>query len=128
MKKKVLIVVAIVVTLFLVYFIGSGFGKESSAYINEYSISDDGREITLNMGVASSSGCIRKVVIHQQEGGKMYIECYSAFGGINGNIGAKTVYTLPLDEETTTIGIYRNTNAYEEVLKKDSDGVWQRVQ
>lgn len=95
---------------------------------NVYSISDDGGEITLNMGVASSSGYIRKVVIHQQEGGKMYIECYSAFGGINGNIGAKTVYTLPLDEETTTIGIYRNTNAYEEVLKKDSDGVWQRVQ
>lgn len=128
MKKKILIVVAIVIALFLIYFIGSGFGKISSVYINEYSISEDGREITMNIGVASSSGYIRKVAIHQQEGGKMYLDCYSAFGGINGSIGAKAVYTLPLDEETTMIAIYRNTNTYKEVLKKDSDGVWQRIQ
>jgi len=58
----------------------------------------------------------------------MYLDCYNAFGGINGSIGAKTSYTLPLNEDTTMIAIYRNSNAYEEVLTKDRDGVWQRAQ
>lgn len=98
------------------------------SHIHEYSISEDGKEITLNMGVVSSAGYIRKVVINQQHGGMMFLDCYAAFGGFNGNIGAKATYTLPLDEETTVIAIYRNTNAYEEVLEKDSDGVWQRIQ
>lgn len=126
--KKIIIAFLIIITLFLAYFIGSGFGKISSANIYEYSISEDGKEITLNMGVASSAGYIRKVAINQQHGGKMYLDCYAAFGGFNGNIGAKSTYTLPLNEETTVIAIYRNTNAYEEVLVKDSDGVWQRTQ
>lgn len=128
MSKKLLIATATVISLFLIYFFGSGFGKVSSAYINEYAVSQDGREITMNIGVASSSGYIRKVAVHQQEGGKMYIDCYSAFGGINGSVGAKTVFTLPLDDKTTMIAIYRNSTAYEEVLRKDCNGVWQRIQ
>lgn len=65
--------------------------------------------------------------ISQQMGGKLYIDCYAAFGGINGRIGAKNSFTLPLDADTTIIGIYRNTNCYEEILHKDADGNWQRT-
>lgn len=93
-----------------------------------YSVSGDGREITLDIGVAASRGYIRKMEISQQMGGKLYIDCYSAFGGINGRIGAKNSFTLPLDEDTEIIGIYRNKNAYQEVLHKDEDGIWRRTQ
>ena len=128
MKKKIIIVLAVGLFLFLVYFFGSGFTKNSTAYIGEYIISEDGTEITIEVGVASSIGYIREVAIKQQEGGQMYLDCYNAFGGINGSIGAKAVYTLPLNEDTTMIAICRNSNAYEEILTKDSDGVWQRAQ
>lgn len=125
MRKIIAIACTIIAALFLMYFVGSGFEKNPSAYIAEYSISEDGREITMKIGVVSSAGYIRKAAVHQQYGGKLYMDCYSAFGGINGHIGAKTSFVLPLDEDTAIIAIYRNKNCYEEVLYKDSDGVWQ---
>ena len=125
MKKKIAIAVIAVLVVFLISFIGTGFLKNGSAYIDEYAVSEDGSEITLDISVASSAGYIRTATVHQQEGGKLYIDCYSAFGGFNGSVGAKNRFTLPLEEDTTIIGLYRNANCYEEVLQKDADGVWQ---
>ena len=127
MKKKIALIIGVIVALFLIYFVGSGFLKNSSAYIDEYAISNDGNEITLHIGVSSSMGYIRNVSIHQQKGGKLYLDCYSAFGGLNGSIGAKDTFTFQLKENTSTIAIYRNTNCYEAVLVKNEDGSWQRV-
>ncbi len=127
MKKRAFKVLLIILVLFLTYFIGTGFMKNTSAYISDFSVSEDGSEITMNVDVSSSMGYIREVSIHQQEGGKLYIDCYSAFGGLNGSIGAKSVFTLPLNEDTTIIAIYRNPNCYEEILKKDDTDVWHRV-
>lgn len=126
MKKKLVIVVITAVVVYLVYFIGTGFLKNGSVYIGEYAVSEDGSKITLDIGVATSVGYIRAVTVHQQEGGKFYIDCYSAFGGFNGSIGAKRRFTLPIEEDTTIIGIYRSANCYEEVLYKDADGGWKR--
>lgn len=128
MKKKMVIGIIVAVVLCGGYFIGSGFLRNGSVYMDGYSISGDGREITLDIGVAASRGYIRKMEISQQMGGKLYIDCYAAFGGSNGRIGAKNSFTLPLDEDTTMIGIYRNANCYEEILHKDADGSWQRTQ
>lgn len=128
MKKKMVIGIIVAVVLCGDYFIGSGFLRNGSVYMDGYSISGDGREITLDIDVAASRGYIRKMEISQQMGGKLYIDCYAAFGGINGRIGAKSSFTLPLDEDTTMIGIYRNKNAYQEVLHKDEDGIWRRTQ
>ena len=127
MKKKTALIIGVIVALFLIYFVGSGFLKNSSAYIGEYAISNDGNEITLHIGVSSSMGYIRNVSIHQQKGGKLYLDCYSAFGGLNGSIGAKDTFTFQLKENTSIIAIYRNTNCYEAVLMKNEDGSWQRV-
>lgn len=127
MKKKVTIGIIVAVVLCGGYFIGSGFLRNGSVYMDGYSISGDGREITLDIDVAASRGYIRKAAVSQQYGGKLYIDCYSAFGGINGRIGAKTALRCPLDADTTIIGIYRNTNCYEEILHKDADGNWQRT-
>lgn len=126
MKKKLVIVAIAAVAIFLVYFIGTGFMKNGSVYINEYAVSEDGSKITLDIGVATSAGYIRDVTVSQQEGGKLYIDCYAAFGGINGCIGAKSRFTLPIEEGTTIIGIYRDKDCYEEVLYKDTDGSWKR--
>lgn len=126
MKKKLMIVAIAAVTVFLIYFIGTGFLKNGSVYIDEYAVSEDGSKITLDIGVATSAGYIRDVTVHQQEGGKLYIDCYAAFGGVNGSIGAKRRFTLPIEEDTTIIGIYRSANCYEEVLYKDTNGVWKR--
>lgn len=72
-------------------------------------------------------GYIRDVRIHQQEGGKLYLDCYAAFGGLNGSIGARDTFTFALDDDTSIIAIYRNPGCYEEVLTKVEDGSWQRA-
>lgn len=127
MKKKIFAVLGIVIALILIYFVGSGFMKNTSAIINDYSVSTDGKEITIKIGISSSMGYIRDVSVHQQHGGKLYLDCYSAFGGVNGSIGAKDTFTFDLNDDTTIIAVYRNSNAYEEVLVKAEDGSWQRA-
>lgn len=125
MKRKIGIAAIVILAVYAVYFFGTGFLKIGAAYIGDYTVSEDGSEITLDIGVAASAGFIRSAKIHQQEGGKLYIDCYAAFGGFNGSIGAKSSFTLPLDEDTESIGIYRNQNCYAVVLRKDAEGVWQ---
>ena len=127
MKKRLFVSLVIALMLAFIYFVGTGFMKNTSAFIDDYSVSADGKEITISVSVASSMGYIRDVKVHQQQGGKLYLDCYSAFGGLNGNIGAKDIFTFLLDEDTSIIAIYRNSNCYEEVLVKVADGTWQRA-
>ena len=127
MKKKLIIFAAACIALLCIYIIGSGFVKSSSAYISDFTVSEDGTEMTINISVASSAGYVRKVAPHGEQNGRLYLDCYSAFGGSNGSIGAKGEYTVQLNEDTDTIALYRNTDCYEEVLKKDDSGSWQRV-
>ena len=127
MKKTVIIIICVIVGLIGLYIFGSGFMKESGAFIEDYTVSSDGSELTIKVGVASSIGYIRKVSIHQQESGKLYLDCYSAFGGINGSIGAKNIYTIQLNGDTSMVVLYRNNNYYEAILEKDKFGEWQRV-
>ncbi|NLC79212.1 MAG: hypothetical protein GX683_05765 [Ruminococcaceae bacterium] len=127
MKKVIIIIAGAVLALAALYVFGSGFTKVDSAFIQDYAVSDDGKSITITVGVGSSVGYIREASIHQQEGGKLYLDCISAFGGINGSIGAKSKFVIPLDEETSMIGLYRNHNEYEVVLEKDTSGEWKRV-
>ena len=126
MKKKIFTVIGIVIFIFIVYFIGSGFVRNTSVFINDYTVSANGKEITLNVGVSSSVGYVRDVKVQKQQGGKLYLDFYSAFGGLNGSVGAKNTFTLSLDEDTSIIAIYRNSNCYEEVLSKTLSGTWER--
>ena len=126
-KKAVVLVLAILIALTAVYLIVPGFSKQGSAYIADYSVSEDGTEMTITVGVSSSIGYIRKVAEHQQHGGKLYLDCYSAFGGINGSWGAKSEYTIQIDEDTEMIALYRSADCYDPVLEKDANGEWQRV-
>src|SRR5699024_10200380 len=93
-KKAAVIVLAIIVALAGLYVIAPGVTKQGNAYIVDYCVSEDGTEMTITVGVSTSIGYIRKVSEHQQHGGKLYLDCYSAFGGINGSWGATSEYTI----------------------------------
>ena len=126
MKKKITVVIlALFFVLTVVYLIAPGFLKQGNAYITDFSVSENRTEITINVGVSTSVGYVRKVSEYQQHGGKLYLDCYSAFGGINGSWGAKKEYTIPLNKETEMIAIYRSVNCYDTILEKDENGNWQ---
>lgn len=127
MRKTIGIVLCSILTLCMLYFIGSGFTKCGSAFIKDYTVSDDGTEMNITVGVGSSVGYIRKVTVHSQKDGKLCLDCISAFGGINGSLGAKSDYVISLDNDTHTISMYRNGSSYEAVLERDDLGEWDRV-
>ena len=125
MKKKIAVILAIIVVSTLLYLTAPAFSKQGSTYITDFSVSEDGKELTITVGVAASAGYIRKVSEHQQHGGKLYLDCYSAFGGINGSWGAKEEFTFNLNEDTKIVALYRSENCYDTVLEKDENGEWQ---
>lgn len=127
MKKVFSIILAVILAGGLLFVVSSGLIKNTSVFIEDYTVAEDGSSITLQVGVSSSMGYIRKVAIHQQEDGKLYLDCYAAFGGPNGRIGAKNTYTLPLKEDTSIIALYRGSNCYETVLQKGPDGSFVRA-
>lgn len=130
MKKgiRISVMALIIIALAGTYIVFPGFVKVSSAFIGEYSVSSDGKEMTMQIGVSNSMGYIRKVAVTQQDGGVLYLDCYSAFGGLNGAIGAKDIYTIQLEEDTNVIALYRGANTYEIILEKDIEGNWKRVE
>ena len=127
MRKKLLIVLLVLLTLYLTYFFGIGFAKVGSVYVADYSVAEDGSEITLDVAVGTSAGYVRKAEVASCMGGRMYVDFYAAFGGFNGDIGAGTSFVLPLTEDVSEILVYRNEDCYAAVLLKDEDGIWQAV-
>lgn len=126
-KKIVAIALVIIIALATLYVVAPGFAKQGNTHIIDYSVSEDGTEMTITVGVSTSIGYVRKVSEYQQHGGKLYLDCYSAFGGINGSWGAKSKFTIQIDEDTEMIALYRSEDCYDPVLEKDENGEWQRV-
>ena len=130
MKKPVriaIIALAVIIALMTMYLVAPGFTKMGNVFIVDFSVSEDGSEMTITVGVSTSIGYVRKVSAHQQHGGKLYLDCYSAFGGINGSWGATSEYTIQIDEDTEMIALYRSADCYDPVLEKATNGEWQRV-
>lgn len=126
--KIVLMIIAAAVILSAgCYFIGSGFFRLTDVFIEDYSVSADGTVMTVKIAAAGSVGHVRKITVRKGEDGVLYMDCRSAFGGINGSLGAKDVFTVPLDEKTEAIAILRDADRYENVLRKDESGSWQRA-
>ena len=129
MKKKAVIVFLAMLCAAVVWTIGSGFTVNTSVYItDDFVVSDNGKEITLTVGMGTSMGYVRS---YKDEGGGVkphYLKFYSAWGGLNSCVGAKNQYTLELRPEDTEIYIYRGNGGYVLALQKDSvSGEWYRV-
>ena len=120
MKKSLCMFLVSVVLLGCVVLIGSGFNPRTDVYLAEYSISDDGAQITMQVGVASSMGYTRG--FRSEQGGfQEYLTFYSAFGGLNSKLGAKNTFVLDIDAvNCDEIYFYHGNGGYQLVLQKDS--------
>ena len=63
MIKKIVISLSVILSIVALYMLGSGFRRDTSAYIGEYSVSEDETMMNVEVGVGSSIGAIRKVAI-----------------------------------------------------------------
>lgn len=128
-KKLLLIsIVAIIVILTASYFVGTGFIERTDVVLTDYSVSEDGTQITLNASVSSSMGYIRGF---KNNGGGVkshYLTFYSTFGGVNSKLGAKNEFVLEVNEDDSEIYFNRAGGGYELVLQKNTEtGEWEKT-
>lgn len=126
-KRKLLSFAILLIIIFASYWIGTGLLERSDVVLVDYSVSEDGTEITLNAGVSGSMGYIRG---YKDKGGGVkphYITFYATFGGLNSAFGSKNEFVLQLSPNDTEIYFNRADGGYEVVLVKDEEtGRWFR--
>lgn len=121
MKKGIISIFLLIGIVFGILFVGPGFTKNTSVYIDKFDVEEN--EMTIHVGVSSSIGYVRKYSMHQ-DGTTLYLDFYHGFGGINGSIGAKNTYIIPLTNEITDIAINRD-EGYQIVIHKDEYNNWK---
>lgn len=126
--KKIWVIAIFLLIVIVGWMIGTGYTYETSAYISEYTVSEDGSEIRFTVDVGSSLGYVRGF---KDEGGGIkphYLKFYSAWGGLNSAIGAKSEFVMPLAPDDTEIYIYHGNQGYSLILQRNAEtGQWFRV-
>ena len=127
MKKKIFLTLAVIAVLMTSMFICTGFHKRTDVVLFDYSVSEDGGTISLEIQVASSMGYIRGF---KDKGGGVkphYLTFYSTFGGLNSSFGSINEIELELSQDDTEIYFNRPGGGYELVLQKDiAANEWMR--
>lgn len=119
MKRLILAAAAAIWLLTAAFLTGTGLMERTDVVMLDYSLSDDGGQLTFRVGVASSMGYTRGF---RDAGGGVrphYLTFYSTFGGLNSSLGAQSEFTLELGPEDTEIYFCRPGGGYELVLVKD---------
>ena len=129
MRKKICLVMLSMLGLIFAWMIISGYSYQTSAYItDQFVVSEDRKELKFTIAVGSPMGYVRGF---KDEGGGVkphYLKFYSAWGGLNSSIGAKSEYVLKLDPNDTEIYVYHGDSGYSLALKKDIEsGEWFSV-
>jgi len=130
-RKRMLVGITVFITAVVVllgsYFIGSGLSKRTDVVLADYSVSEDGTELTLKTTIPTSMGYIRGFTDNGGGVKPHYLTFYHTFGGLNSSFGAKDEFRLKLDETDTEVWFNRADGGYELVLQKDVDtGIWIR--
>ena len=124
-KRKIIVLIAIIILLIASFLIGTGFRKRSDVVLGGFTVSEDGSRITINVGVESSMGYIRNF---KDKGGGVkphYLTFYSTFGGLNSSFGSKNTFMLEVVPDDTEIYFNRADGGYELVLLKNEEtGEW----
>ena len=127
MKKKIIIILSVILIIIIALFVAGGFRKRTDVVLTNYSISEDGKIMTLNITITSSIGYARDLKV-KQGGENKYITFYSTFGFFNSKIGAKSEYEIELNPYCNEIYFYKGDGGYNLVLKKDeSTNEWKSV-
>ncbi len=126
--KKPLTIIAIIILLILgAYYIGLGFLPRTDVVVADFEVSEQEDEMTIYTYILSSAGYSRTVKNVSDDPEKMMLKFYSAFGGINGSIGAKSEFNLPLSPECKEIYVLLYDDYRLTLAKNPTTGEWERI-
>lgn len=126
--KKPLTIIAIIILLILgAYYIGLGFLPRTDVVVADFEVSEQEDEMTIYTYILSSAGYFRTVKNVSDDPEKMMLKFYSAFGGVNGSIGAKSEFDLPLSPECKEIYVLLYDDYRLLIAKNPITGEWEMV-
>lgn len=126
--KKPLTIIAIIILLILgAYYIGLGFLPRTDVVVADFEVSEQEDEMTIYTYILSSAGYSRTVKNVSNDPEKMMLKFYSAFGGVNGSIGAKSEFDLPISPECEEIYVLLYDDYRLTLAKNPTTGEWERI-
>lgn len=117
MKKKLGIAILSFIIIIGLLFLSTG-GKVTGVMLTDYAISEDGKVMTLEVGLASSIGYIRTCKVREKDNSKQ-ITFYSTYG-LNSTLGAKSEFQVELNASCNEIYFYTGKGEYKLLLQKNS--------
>ncbi len=128
MKKKIGFgVLAAVLLVAGVYLVGTGLTRRTDVHVAEYTLSEDGKTMSIIAGVSGPMGYIRDVAV-RTDAEKVYLTFFSAFGGLNSRLGARNQFEFPISDAATQIYVYRGESGDELILQKNPENSqWEWV-
>ena len=125
--RKLLITGIAIALVIALYFVFTGMSIRTDVFIGEFSVLPSGGVMTVRAGVAGSMGYIRACRNVSGDPQRVELQFYSAFGGLNSSLGARSVFLIPLDPECTEIYIRRHYGMALVLQKNQETGQWERV-
>lgn len=127
MKKPLTIIAVIILLILGAYYIGLGFLPRTDVVVADFEVSEQEDEMTIYTYILSSAGYSRTVKNVSDDPEKMMLKFYSAFGGVNGSIGAKSEFNLPLSPECKEIYVLLYDDYRLTLAKNPTTGEWERI-
>lgn len=127
MKKKLSIIIVVLLLLGCAYYFGVGFLPATNVVVTDFEVSEQQDSMTIQTSIATSAGYSRTVKNVSDDPEKMELKFYSAFGGINGSIGAKSEFDLPISPECEEIYVLLYDDYKLLIAKNPATGEWEMV-
>ena len=127
MKKKLRIIIVVLLLLGCAYYFGVGFLPATNVVVTDFQVSEQQDSMTIQTSIATSAGYTRSVKNVSDDPEKMMLKFYSAFGGVNGSIGAKSEFDLPLSPECKEIYVLLYDDYKLLIAKNPATGEWEMV-
>lgn len=127
MKKKLRIIIVVLLLLGCAYYFGVGFLPATNVVVTDFEVSEQQDSMTIQTSIATSAGYTRSVKNVSDDPEKMMLKFYSAFGGVNGSIGAKSEFDLPLSPECKEIYVLLYDDYKLLIAKNPTTGEWEMV-
>lgn len=127
MLKRLLLVMLLIAAVILCWIIGSGLMTRTDVYLFEWTVMPSGDVLIIRVGIAGPMGYIRDCSDISRDPERVELRFFSAFGGLNSNMGAQNVFVIPLEEGCREICFERG-HGMQAVLRKDeTTGAWELV-
>lgn len=125
-SSTILIVTIVIAYLVITSIFGAGFAINTNVNLENFTVSEDGKQMIIDISVNSESESVRKYN-YIPSGDAYYVEFVYTFGIGPLIFGEKEQFTIDLEEDTKGIFFLRE-NEYELVLYKDDEtNEWQKI-